>query len=550
MLGDLDGGPTVTATRLFGGQVRWREAAGVGLRFGALLVATVAIVLSGGGFSIATVAAMGVLAAVAGLQTAGIGGGRVTPRFSLLAEAAVALMAALATGGWESPFVAYLGVPVVLLGLRGIATSAAIVAVVAVGAMSALELVDGDGVVGGAVGQTLVVLTIAVAAGLVGGSFVRQAEQEHEATLGRIEQLGHVNAMLSTLHDLVRSMPAPLSVDQIVEVIRGQLAELFDADATTLLMSAGAGGGWRPVYAEGVRLSSELRGTELPEPLRMRGPSQRPVLLDPLEPGEGLWDQARCGIYLWLWSRGQPSGLLVLEHRESGRFDPDDRDVLERLGVPLALAIDNAVWFSRLRTLGAEEERQRLGAQLHDRFAQSLAYVAMELDRTVRRHPEDDQLERLHEDVRSTLSDLRDTLRDLRLKVTEERPLSSVLADHAERFGDRYGVQIDVVNDDDEIRPPLAVEQQLLRMAQDLLTLAQREMGATRIRVQYDTAPGRVRLEVLDDGRGIPEAELGADARHMVEVLRDRADAVGAQMEFTTVPGEGSQTVVILRGLM
>ncbi|MDX1659213.1 MAG: histidine kinase [Nitriliruptorales bacterium] len=535
---------------IFGADVRWTTTAGIGLRFGALLVAVISIVIGAGGFSPRRLAGLVVLAGVASFQTADVQPRHLSARSLLLAEAGAALIVVLATAAWSSPFVAYLAVPVVLIGLRSDAWLAGAVALVAVGALGVVELLNATPVDAGAVAQTLIVLAIATGIGAVGGSFVREAEQEHEETLGRIEQLGHVNAMLSTLHDLVRSMPAPLSVDQIVEVIRAQLAELFDADATALLMSAGAGGGWRPVYAEGVRLPTELRGSELPEPLRMRGPSQRPVVLDSMSPGEGLWDQARCGVYLWLWSRGQPSGLLALEHREEGQVDPEDRDVLERLGVPLALAIDNAVWFSRLRTIGAEEERQRIGAQLHDQFAQSLAYVAMELDRTVRRHPDDDQLERLHGDVRTTLSDLRATLRDLRLKVTEDRSLATVLSEHAETYGERFGVAVDVVHEGDEIRPPMPVEQQLLRVAQDLMALAQREMGATRIRVTYQTAPGRVRLEVLDDGRGIPEADLGAEARHMLQVLRERADAIGAQMELVTVPDEGGEVTVTLRGLL
>ena len=49
----------------------------------------------------------------------------------------------------------------------------------------------------------------------------------------------------------------------------------------------------------------------------------------------------------------------------------------------MALAIDNARWFGRLRTVGADEERTRIARDLHDRIGQSLAYLAFELDRIV-----------------------------------------------------------------------------------------------------------------------------------------------------------------------
>src|SRR5690606_24081342 len=156
-------------------------------------------------------------------------------------------------------------------------------------------------------------------------------------------------------------------------------------------------------------------------------------------------------------------------------------EVLERMSAPLGLAIDNAVWFQRLRTLGAEEERHRIGATLHDRFAQSLAYVNMELERLATTHPDDAELSRLRGGVQNTLADLRETLRELRMRCTEDKGLVTVLGEHLDRFGDRFGVVVDLDADDATARVPLSVENQLLRVAQDLLQLAQREMGATAI---------------------------------------------------------------------
>ena len=46
-------------------------------------------------------------------------------------------------------------------------------------------------------------------------------------------------------------------------------------------------------------------------------------------------------------------------------FDERDIRVLVGLAEVLALTIDNARWFGRLRSLGAEEERVRLARDLH-----------------------------------------------------------------------------------------------------------------------------------------------------------------------------------------
>jgi signal transduction histidine kinase len=470
-------------------------------------------------------------------------------RAALAVEPIVATVAVLVTGGWSSPFGLYLVIPVlyagVAFGLWGALLPGVFIAV-----LVAHEVADGDPAVSGEITQMLAPMVVALAVGVVGRRLLRQAEDEHSQTLGRIQQLSHVNALLSALHDLVRTTPAPLTVESVLAVIRDEIDELFDADAVVLLLADSGGRWWRPVHAEGAAVGREIPYADLPAELRDVGPSSRPVVIPRLGAGTGLTPEARSGAYLWLWSRGQPAALLALEHNEARDLPPTHRDMLDRLSAPLALAIDNAVWFQRLRTLGAEEERQRIGAELHDRFAQSLAYVGMELDRVAARHPDDESITRLREDVRATLADLRETLRELRLRCTEDRGLADVLADYLHHFGERFGVFAQLEAPGELVRPALPVENQLLRIAQDLVALAQREGGATTVSVNLASEPGRLRMVVRDDGRGTAEEELGHQAARALAVVRERADAIGALVDVFTRPGEGSEIAVTVRGLM
>jgi signal transduction histidine kinase len=540
------------AVPVVGAEAGWLRTVAMGLRWGALVVAGALILLDRRPVAAGLLVTGGMLLAAVAIWRAGHPDpDSVAGRNALLLETTVALAAVVVTGGWESPYTLSLAAPVLLLAVQLDALRVFGVVAGALLALAVTDLVDTAPSDPGAAAQTITLLGATAAAGWVVRRALLQAEEEHDRTLGRVQQLGHVNAMLSTLHDLVRSMPAPLTVDEIVGVIRRQLDELFEADTVVLLLADGGRERWRPVYAEGVRVAAELGTADLPAPVRERGPAQRPVVVDALAAGEGLRDASRSGAYLWLWMRGQPSGLLVLEHDRVAGIPGDQRDTLERLSVPLALAIDNAVWFQRLRTVGAEEERQRIGAALHDRFAQSLVYIAMALDRTFARHPDDRELEALRSDVRDTLADLRETLRELRLKVTEDQGLVPVLEEHLERFGQRFGLLTTLEADrEDPLRPALAVEQQLLRIVQELLALAEREGGATSVRVKHATGPGWLRIVVADDGRGIPLPDLGAEASERLQVVRERADAIGATVDVTTSPGEGSEVTVMIRGLL
>ncbi|MBW3658189.1 MAG: hypothetical protein KY457_06095 [Actinobacteria bacterium] len=529
----------------------WLQPVATGLRAGALVVALLLILLDRRPVPPSLLVAGGVALVAVALWRSG----RPTDdpdrrRNALVAEMAIALSVVILTGAWASPYTLYLATPVLLLAVDLGFARALSVAAGATLAIAVTDVIDDTPGDLGAATQTVTLLVATAGAGWVVRRAMLQAEEEHDRTLGRVQQLGHVNAMLSTLHDLVRSMPAPLTVDEILSVIRRQLDELFEADAVALLLADGGGERWRPVYAEGVRVAAELTTADLPAPVRDQGPHQRPLVVDVLPPGDGLRPESLSGAYLWLWMRGQPSGLLVLEHDRPGGIPADQRDTLERLSVPLALAIDNAVWFQRLRTVGAEEERQRIGAALHDRFAQSLVYIAMSLDRTVERHPDDHELVTLRADVRDTLADLRETLRELRLRVTEERGLVPVLEEHLERFGQRFGLMTALTADRDATRPALVVEQQLLRIVQELLSLAEREAGATSVRVNHATGPGWLRIVVADDGRGTPVPSLGAEAGERLATVRERADAIGASVDVATVPGEGTEVTVLIRGLL
>lgn len=469
-------------------------------------------------------------------------------RMTVATEPIVAIAALLITGGWASPFVLYLAIPVLS---AAVALGPGVIGVLAVlgGLLAGHEMLDATPVSPTEVTQTLIAMGVATGVGLVSWRLFSQAEHEHSRTLGRIQQLAHVNALLSTLHDIVRSTPAPLTVEDVLQVIRQEIDELFDADTVLLLLADEGGRWWRPVSVEGAAVGRQIPMADLPADLLARQ-SSRPVEIPRFVAGSGITPEARSGAYLWLFSRGQPAALLALEHGEPRELPQARLDVLARMSAPLGLAIDNAIWFQRLRTLGAEEERQRIGATLHDRFAQSLAYVNMELDRLVATHPDDADLLRLQGDVRATLADLRETLRELRLRCTEDRGLVATLADHVQRFSERFGVIVEMDASEAVQRPPLSVENQLLRSAQDLLLLAQREAGATSIGVVVTTEPGRLRLVVRDDGRGVPEESLGHEASTILSLVRERADAIGGLVDVIARPGEGTEVAVTVRGLL
>src|SRR5205085_11604625 len=216
--------------------------------------------------------------------------------------------------------------------------------------------------------------------------------------------------------------------------------------SAAILLGNGTGTPWTVGIVEGMRLEPEVPDADVPPALHLAARSPLPHAVPTLggTNGPGLSPMAGSGVYATLRARGEIVGLLALEHPEVGHLGYPQARLIEGLMEPAALAIDNARWFARLRTVGAAEERTRIARELHDRIGQSLAYVAFELDRILKRSEGQlvhDDLERLRADVRSVVGEVRETLYDMRTDVTESRGLVDALEGYLARVQGRAHVE-------------------------------------------------------------------------------------------------------------
>ena len=211
---------------------------------------------------------------------------------------------------------------------------------------------------------------------------------------------------------------------------------------------------------------------------------------------------------------------------------------------PVALAIDNARWFSRLRTVGADEERTRIARDLHDRIGQSLAYLAFELDRIVTVEAKGDDvgpaLDRLRTDVRGVIREVRDTLYDLRTDVSDTSDMADTLEAYTARIRERCDLTVQLHCDRDT-RLPLLQEREMWRIAQEALTNIERHSGATEARVLWRCNGEAAALEISDNGRGFPIGRAGRLDSYGLMGMRERASSIGASLEITSAEGEGTR---------
>lgn len=468
-------------------------------------------------------------------------------RHALAAETVLVAVVAAATGAWSSPFAFVLITPVVVASMAGGFVTGIVVASAATVIVGVTDLVAEHTSARTSVQWIAELLLVAVAAGYA-RHILGERELERSLAMSRIDQLADANALLYSLHRVAQALPASLDLDEALDSAMGQLRGLFDADAAAVLVHDETDGSWVAARREGVRLPARLGADELPPPLRralsLRAPVNEPNLL--AAGGPGLAPRLTSGLYAPLPARGSIIGLVAVEHAAADHYGARDEELLAGFVEPVALAVDNARWFARLRTVGAEEERSRIARDLHDRIGQSLAYLAFELDRIVKAGDRGGDLtpalDRLRDDVRTVIRQVRDTLYDLRTDVSEEQGFLATLEVFAARVRDRAGFELTVRADEDG-RLPLPQEREMFRIAQEAISNAERHARASHVTVTWSCDGEAASLEVADDGIGFPVGRAGRLDSYGLLGMRERAASIGATLVIDSAPGKGTRVL-------
>jgi signal transduction histidine kinase len=467
-------------------------------------------------------------------------------RADLGLEMVVAAGAVLATGYWQSPFFFTLVVAPVMAGFSEGFSYAIPVAVIFAVAVTVPSAVANETDVGrlatfGSMELGLVALVVGYARRIFGEAEIRASQ-----VLSRLSRLNEANSLLLQLNKIAQTLPASLDLGETLTSTLEQIHAMVRPDVTALLLWDASLGRWTVGAAEGARLAPVLSDADLPEPVRRvahLGPGRAgAVLVDLTVDGPGLASPSRRAIYAPLVTRSILVGVLAVETREKNGLSDRDVALLTGVAEQAALAIDNAQWFGRLRTLGAEEERSRIARDLHDRVAQSLAYLAFELDRiatTARTRTVTSELESLRHDVRQVVTEVRDTLYDLRTNVTESQDLVDTLTGFLARVESRSGLNVRFEHHVSQ-RLPLPIEREFWRIAQEAVTNVEHHAKARQLVVVWEAHEQRARLLVIDDGRGFPVGATGRMDSYGLLGMRERADAIGATLKIDSNVDSGT----------
>lgn len=211
------------------------------------------------------------------------------------------------------------------------------------------------------------------------------------------------------------------------------------------------------------------------------------------------------------------------------------RRLLETLSDQLATAIFLERQITEEQQLTLAEERTVIARELHDSLAQSLSYLKMQVARLRRLNITGEYqtahnliLEELSTGLNSAYRQLRELLTTFRLKL-DTPDLASALRQTIDEFSERLGYQVKL-----DYNLPLQTlspneEIHTLQIVREGLANAVKHAEATEIVVQVLFESPRVRIRILDNGKGLPGDDQPLQHYGLI-IMQDRARTLGGKV--------------------
>ncbi len=287
---------------------------------------------------------------------------------------------------------------------------------------------------------------------------------------------------------------------------------------------------------------------------RILSTNQRPVR------AQNLWNRASAEtherwakldwaqLFVPIVNRDILYGILVLGDRTVGDiYSNQDLQIVGTVGQQAALSIANIVLVEALRGLtqqlvrSDEEQRKKVARDLHDAVLQNLFFVKQRLTQS---DPEAyDLVDRAITMLRQTIKAQRPSLLDQGLLLA----LNDLINDMEQLAGDRLLIHWRNCLKD-EIHLPDEQATSVYRIVQEALFNVLKHAQADQVIVTARKDGNFLELTIADDGVGISsEEQVQVGLHYGFLSMKERATMIGANLNITSEPGNGTTVSVKLK---
>jgi len=339
------------------------------------------------------------------------------------------------------------------------------------------------------------------------------------------EALLEMNRTLEAQGSLLRSREELLSV--FVKNVPAAIA-MLDRDMRYLQVSDRWCADYLPGREQVLGRSHYEIFPDMPE--RWKEVHRRALEGETLRANEDRWDGqdgthwARWEVRPWNTPEGTVGGILILTE-----------DITRHKQMEDALSD-----LSRKLIESQEQERARIGRELHDDINQRLAILSLELEQ-LHENPSEIQprVKELRRQMAEVSNDVQALSHDLHSSKLGYLGVAAGMKSWCNEFAERQKMEIDFRSDVSSILP-LTVGLSLFRVLQEALNNAIKHSGVKRIEMQLREEPGEIHLVISDLGRGF-DVEAASHGKGLgLTSMRERVRLINGTIAIESKPMGGT----------
>jgi len=253
---------------------------------------------------------------------------------------------------------------------------------------------------------------------------------------------------------------------------------------------------------------------------------------DPWEREDGTTMWVRWEIRPWRTPSGIVGGILIFAE-----------DITHRKQMEKAIS-----GISQRLIESQEQERARIGRELHDDINQRLALAVIELERWGQEHPKSEvDLHKHIGHVKQRLSDLGMDIQALSHRLHSSKldylGLTVAASSFCREFAEQQKVEIDFTHEGMPRSVPQEISLCLFRILQEALQNAVKYSGVQQFTVRLEGAPAEVQLTISDRGAGFDQ-QVALSGRGLgLTSMRERIHLVRGELSITSQPAGGTKVL-------
>ncbi|MFN3299462.1 MAG: PAS domain S-box protein [Sediminibacterium sp.] len=196
-----------------------------------------------------------------------------------------------------------------------------------------------------------------------------------------------------------------------------------------------------------------------------------------------------------------------------------------------------------------EEERKRIGREIHDELGQQLAAIKMDVVWIDNQIPGEttaikDKLQNIVELLDGSHKSVRKILNELRPPVLDGNSLLEAIQWLGQQFAESTGKPVHFTSNQQNINFPPEYATCLFRVYQESLTNIMRHARASKVVSSLNILNNNIELAIADDGIGFDTGIAESKRRFGLLGMKERVFSLKGKFELVSSPGKGTRIVI------